>query len=71
MSFATSHLTSCVGELYKSKNDTGDFSLSCQGKVIKAHSFILGMGLVLELNNAVDGEVNVILFSGLSISRQL
>lgn len=46
MSFATSHLTSRMSELHKSKNETGDFTLTCQGKVIKAHSFILGMGLV-------------------------
>ena len=48
MSFATSHLASCAGELHKSKDDTGDFSLTCQGKVIKAHSFILSMGSVLQ-----------------------
>jgi len=44
MSFATSHLATCAGELYKSKDATGDFTLTCQGKVIKAHSFILSMG---------------------------
>ena len=50
MSFATSHLASCVGELHKSKDDTGDFSLTCQGgEVIKAHSFILSIGSVLQL----------------------
>ena len=48
MSFATSHLATCAGELYKSKDATGDFTLTCQGKVIKAHSFILSMGLVLQ-----------------------
>ena len=48
MSFATSHLASCAGELHKSKDDTGDFSLTCQGKVIKAHSFILSMGSVFK-----------------------
>ena len=48
MSFANSHLASCVGELHKNKDATGDFSLTCQGKVIKAHSFILSMGSVLK-----------------------
>ena len=50
MSFANSHLASCVGELHKSKDDTGDFSLTCQGgEVIKAHSLILSIGSVLQL----------------------
>ena len=50
MSFANSHLASCVGELHKSKDDTGDLSLTCQGgEVIKAHSFILSIGSVLQL----------------------
>ena len=47
MTFATSHLASSAGELHKSRDNTGDFTLTCQGKVIKAHSFILSMGLVL------------------------
>ena len=66
MSFATSHLASCAVELHKSKDDTGDFSLTCQGKVIKAHSFILSMGSVLK---QMYVNVIVILFSVLSISR--
>merc|ERR1719430_508244 len=44
MSFATNDLFSHVVELHKSKEDTGDFTLTCQGEVIKAHSWILGMG---------------------------
>ena len=44
MSFASNHITSHLGKLHKSKEDTGDFSLTCQGEVIKAHSWILGMG---------------------------
>ena len=50
MSFANSHLASCVGELHKNKDDTSNFSLTCQGgEVIKAHSFILSIGSVLQL----------------------
>jgi len=44
MSFANSQVTMCMGELHKNKEDTGDFSLTCQGEVIKAHSFILSTG---------------------------
>ena len=46
MSFANSHLASCVGEWHKGKEDTGDFTLTCEGKDIKAHSLILIMGSV-------------------------
>ena len=49
MSFATSHLASCVEELHKEKEDTGDFTLTCQGNVIKAHSHILSMGSVISI----------------------
>ena len=48
MSFASSHLASCVEELHKGKEDTGDFTLTCEGKDIKAHSLILSMGSVLQ-----------------------
>merc|ERR1719348_454625 len=44
MSFANCHLAMCVGELHKMKEETGDFTLTCQGKVIKAHSYILSVG---------------------------
>ena len=44
MSFATKHIVSHLGELHRSRDETGDFSLTCQGEVIKAHSLILGMG---------------------------
>ena len=43
MSFAASHLVEHLGEVYKSREDTGDFTLACEGKVIKAHSWILSM----------------------------
>ena len=46
MSFATSLIVSHLDELHKSKEDTGDFTLTCEGKVIKAHSWILSMRLV-------------------------
>ena len=65
MSFATTHIASHLGKLYKSKEDTGDFTLTCQGEVIKAHSWILGMGSV-----RCSCDVNVIFLPGLSISRQ-
>ena len=48
MSFATTHIASHLGELYKSKEETGDFTLTCQGKVIKAHALILSMRLVFQ-----------------------
>jgi len=44
MSFATTHAVSLLGELHKSRDETGDFTLTCQGDVIKAHSLILSMG---------------------------
>ena len=47
MSFANTHITSHLGELHSSKEETGDFTLTCQGKDIKAHSFILSIGSVL------------------------
>ena len=47
MSFATRHIVSHLGELHASKDETGDFSLMCHGKVIRAHSFVLCMGWVL------------------------
>ena len=43
MSFAISHIVKHLGELYKSREETGDFTLNCEGKAIKAHSFILSM----------------------------
>ena len=43
MTFALSRLGSHLGELHKTRDETGDFELRCQGKVIKAHSFILSM----------------------------
>ena len=43
MSFAISHIASHLDTLHKTKEETGDFDLSCQGKVVKAHSFILSM----------------------------
>ena len=43
MSFAVSHITSHLGALHKSKEETGDFELRCQGRVVKAHSYILSM----------------------------
>ena len=43
MSFAATHVVTNLVELHKSKEETGDFSLTCQGGVIRAHSFILGM----------------------------
>ena len=68
MSFANCHLAMCVGELHKMKEETGDFTLTCQGKDIKAHSLILSTGSVLD---SMDGEMNVKLsFSGLSFSRR-
>ena len=46
MSFATSnamaHLAALQKEREENKGDA-DYTLTCQGKVIKAHSFILGM----------------------------
>jgi len=41
MNFATSNLASFLADQHKSKEETGDFELSCQGKVVRAHSFIL------------------------------
>ena len=41
MNFATSQLASFLADQHKSKEETGDFELSCQGKVVRAHSFIL------------------------------
>ena len=43
MNFATSHIASHLEALHKTKEETGDFDLCCQGKVVKAHSFILSM----------------------------
>ena len=43
MTFALSRLGSHLGELYKTRDETGDFELRCQGKVIKVHSLILSM----------------------------
>ena len=48
MSFATTNLASCVADLHKSKEDTGDFTLTCQGKVIKAHALILSIRSVFQ-----------------------
>ena len=42
MSFAASHAMTHLADLHKNK-DEADFTLACQGKVIKVHSFILGM----------------------------
>ena len=47
MSFATTHIASHLGKLYQSKEDTGDFTLTCEDKVIKAHSLILSMRSVI------------------------
>ena len=47
MSFANTHIATHLSELHKSKEETGDFTLTCQGKDIKAHSFILSIGSVL------------------------
>merc|ERR1712013_581041 len=43
MSFAVSHIASYLGEQHKRREETGDYELRCQGRVIKAHSFILSM----------------------------
>ena len=43
MSFAISHIVKHLGKLYKSREETGDFTLTCEGKAIKAHSWILSM----------------------------
>merc|ERR1712013_787354 len=43
MTFALSRLGSHLEALHKTKQETGDFDLTCQGKVVKAHSFILSM----------------------------
>ena len=48
MSFAISHIVEHLGELYKSREETGDFTLNCEGKAIKAHSLILSMRLVFQ-----------------------
>ena len=48
MSFATTAAVLHLGKLHKSRDETGDFTLTCQGEVIKAHSLILGMGSVLK-----------------------
>ena len=47
MNFATSNLASFLADQHKRKEETGDFELCCQGKVVKAHSFILSMRLLL------------------------
>ena len=70
MSFANSHLSSCVGELHKMKEDTGDFTLTCQGNVIKAHSYILSMGSVILTQYCVIAIFEYHPISGLSISRR-
>ena len=44
MSFAATDVVSHLGELHKSKDETGDFTITCQGEVIQAHSWILGIG---------------------------
>ena len=44
MSFATTDVVSHLVELHANKEDTGDFTLTCEDQVIKAHSWILGMG---------------------------
>ena len=46
MSFATSLIVSHLDKLHKSKEETGDFTLYCEDRVIKAHSWILSMRLV-------------------------
>ena len=43
MNFATSHIASHLEALHKTKEETGDFDLTCQGKVVKAHRLILSM----------------------------
>jgi len=43
MSFAVSHVASHLGEQHMRREETGDYELRCQGRVIKAHSFILSM----------------------------
>ena len=43
MSFAVSHIASHLGALHQSREETWDFELRCQGRVVKAHSYILSM----------------------------
>ena len=48
MSFARSHLMAQSAALQKEREEgDGDYTLTCQGKVLKAHSFILGMRWLL------------------------
>ena len=55
MSFATVDLASQLRALRKDSDRDGDFVLTCQGRDIKAHSFILSMR---------SGSSNKILFIG-------
>ena len=57
MSFATVDLASQLRALRKDCDRDGDFVLTCQGRDIKAHSFILSMR---------SGSSNKILFIGLN-----
>ena len=44
MSFAASHAMAHLAALQKEREEgDGDYTLTCQGKVIKAHAFILAM----------------------------
>ena len=40
---AIPHIASHLEALHKTKEETGDFDLTCQGKVVKAHRLILSM----------------------------
>merc|ERR1719348_1268040 len=44
MSLAATDAVLHLGKLHKAKDETGDFTLTCQEEVIKAHSYILSMG---------------------------
>ena len=60
MSFDSSHLMAQMADLHENR-DNADVTLNCQGKLIKAHSFILATryhckfcGQIHELLNAVS-----------------
>ena len=57
MSFAINDVASHLFELHKNKEESGDFTLTCHGEAIKAHSWILAMGSV-----SSSCEVNVTYF---------
>ncbi len=53
---AASSVLSTMAKLQESRASTGDFTITCQGTEIKAHSYVLANGLVL-LNPSTPTQV--------------